>query len=177
MATDYRRRWATEEAAVSHFEKVRWGDTPVCPYCQSERLSAHASKDKRVPRRQCQDCHRAFSATVGTVLKGSHVLMRSWLLAIAALTRDGDSLSVAQLSRDLQLPYKTVWSMVARLREAMKDDEVREFFNRLMQPDVANDNTQQVRVFHQGSVEVNEPVKWGEIDALLAGRSGSDPRP
>ena len=120
MATDYRRRWATEEAAVSHFERVRWGDKPACPYCGSDRLSAHASKDKRVARRQCQSCHRAFSATVGTVLKGSHVAMRSWLLAIAALMRDGDGLSVAQLGRDLKLPYKTVWSMVARLRTAMR---------------------------------------------------------
>ena len=27
------RRFPTPEAATAHLEKVRWGESPTCPYC------------------------------------------------------------------------------------------------------------------------------------------------
>lgn len=161
MATDYRRRWATEDAAVSHLENVRWGDHPTCPYCSSDRLSAHASKDKNVPRRQCQECHRAFSPTVGTPFHGSHVSIRNWLLANAALHEDGGKLSIANLGRTLDLPYKTTWSMVARLRTAMRNDpDAAAFLKRLVEAPARKP-------------DASTPIIWGGLDKLLARRGSA----
>src|SRR5690348_2550934 len=116
------RRWPSPEAAMAHLEKVRWGGKPVCPYCGSAKTCPHASKDKSLPRWQCQECHRAFSATVGTIFHHTHLPLNTWFLALAIMLNAKKNVSNAQLSRDLGLPYKTAWSLALRIREAMARD-------------------------------------------------------
>jgi transposase-like protein len=116
------RRWPTQEAALAHLEQVRWDGKPVCPYCSSDRTCVHASKDKKLPRWQCQHCHRAFSVTVGTIFHNSHLPLQTWFLAIALMFNDKMGISNAQLARDLDLPYKTAWSLAQRIRRAAATD-------------------------------------------------------
>ena len=35
------KKFPTEESCIKHLEKIRWGDKPVCPYCQSQKISQH----------------------------------------------------------------------------------------------------------------------------------------
>jgi len=133
------RRWPSQEAAVAHLEQVRWGGRPICPYCLSDRTCVHASKDKKLPRWQCQTCHRAFSVTVGTIFHHSHLPLQRWFLAIALILNAEKGVSNAQLARDLDLPYKTAWSLAQRIRVAMATDP------------------EQSRLFH-GIVEMDEPL-------------------
>lgn len=137
------RRWPTQEAAVAHLEQVRWGGRPVCPYCSSDKTCVHASKDKKLPRWQCQDCRRAFSVTVGTIFHHSHLPLTTWFLAIALMLNAKKGLSNAQLARDLDLPYKTAWSLAQRIRVAMATDP------------------EQNRLFH-GIVEMDETFVGGK---------------
>jgi len=115
-------RWPTQETALTHLEKVRWNGRPVCPYCKSDKACIHASKDKSLPRWQCQDCHRAFSVTVGTIFHHTHLPLQTWFLAIAIMLNAEKNVSNAQLARDLKLPYKTAWSLTLRIRTAMLTD-------------------------------------------------------
>lgn len=119
----YRRRWPTDAAAAAHFERLRWGRELKCPYCGDPRVHWHASKDKRLPRRQCQRCKKAFSSTVATAFQGSHLPIRAWVLALASIQQDKHSLSIAELSRQISLPYKTTWILVAKLRKMLASQE------------------------------------------------------
>lgn len=116
------RRWPDQETAMAHLERVRWGGRPICPYCGSDKVRVHASKDKKLPRWQCQDCHSAFSATVGTIFHHTHLPLQTWFLALAIMLDAKKSVSNAQLARDLGLPYKTAWSLALRIRQAMLTD-------------------------------------------------------
>jgi transposase-like protein len=136
-------RWPTQESAIAHLEQVRWGGRPICPYCQGDKTCVHASKDKKLPRWQCQDCHRAFSVTVGTIFHHSHLPLQTWFLAIALMLNAKKGVSNAQLARDLSLPYKTAWSLALRIRSAMLTDP------------------EQNRMFH-GIVEMDETYIGGK---------------
>lgn len=137
------QRWPDHEAAMKHLEKVRWSDRPVCPYCKSAKICSHASKDKTLPRWQCQDCSRAFSATVGTIFHHTHLPLNKWFLALAIMLNAKKNVSNAQLARDLGLPYKTAWSLALRIRTAMITDPA------------------QKRLFH-GIVEMDEVYIGGK---------------
>ena len=137
------KRWPDQETAMSHLERVRWGGRPLCPYCKSDKVCSHASKDKHLARWQCQDCHRAFSATVGTIFHHTHLPLQTWFMAMALMLNAKKNVSNAQLGRDLNLPYKTAWSLCLRIRTAMLTD-----------PD-------QKRLFH-GIVEMDETYVGGK---------------
>ncbi len=130
------KRWPDQESAMAHLEKVRWGGHPTCPYCKSDKVCVHASKDKTLPRWQCQTCTRAFSATVGTIFHHTHLPLQTWYLAIALMLNAKKNIANAQLARDLDLPYKTAWSLALRIRTAMLNDPAQErFFTGIVEMD------------------------------------------
>lgn len=149
------RRWPDRETAMAHLEKVRWNGNVVCPYCGSEKTCTHASKDKTMARWQCQECTRAFSATVGTIFHHTHLPLNTWFIALAIMLNAKKNVSNAQLARDLGLPYKTTWSLALRIRSAMMSDPA------------------QRRLFH-GIVEMDETYVGGKPrkgNGPLKGRS------
>lgn len=113
----------TQEQAVEYLEKVRWKGRPVCPYCKSEAVGRHASGDRKATRWQCRDCHRAFSAMVGTIFHGTHIPLRDWFLVLALMLNAKKSASSHQIARDIGKRQPTVWSMMHRIRVAMEDDQ------------------------------------------------------
>lgn len=103
--------------AVAHLERVRWGGTPRCPYCDAERVSRHRERG-RDDRWQCRGCLKSFSVTVGTIFHRSHVDLKKWFRLISMM-RVQKSLSAAQAARDLEMRMPTVWSMMRRIRGAL----------------------------------------------------------
>jgi transposase-like protein len=128
----------TQEQAVEHLEKVRWHGRPICPYCKSETIYRHASGDRAGQRWQCQGCHRAFSATVGTIFHGTHMPLRDWFLVLALMLNAKKSASSHQIARDIGRRQPTVWSMMHRIRVAMEHDQ---FHNELLHGIVEMDET------------------------------------
>lgn len=115
------RRFPTKEAAIAHLEQVRWPHGPECPLCGSTSTARHAEKGQ-ADRWQCWDCKRSFSATVGTIFHNSHVDLQRWFLLIALMLNAKKGLSASQAARDLETRRPTVWSMMHRVRAALKDD-------------------------------------------------------
>lgn len=115
------RRWPTREACIQHLERVRWGDSPTCPYCASDKISRHREA-LRDDRWQCQGCKRSFSVTVGTIFHKSHIDLQRWFLLISLMMAAKKGLSSMQAARDLEMRQPTVWSMMHRVRAAMVDD-------------------------------------------------------
>ena len=117
------RRFPTKEDCLNHLEQVRWGETPCCPYCKSEKVSRKKEKEQR-NRWQCSLCRKSFSVTVGTIFHNSHVDLQRWFLLIALMFSAKKGLSAMQAARDLEMRRPTVWSMMHRIRKAMMDDGV-----------------------------------------------------
>jgi transposase-like protein len=128
----------TQEQAVEHLEKVRWHGKLICPYCKSETIYRHASGDRAGQRWQCQGCHRAFSATVGTIFHGTHMPLRDWFLVLALMLNAKKSASSYQIARDIGRRQPTVWSMMHRIRVAMEHDQ---FHSELLHGIVEMDET------------------------------------
>ena len=108
----------TEKQAETYFRKIRWADTngkPICPSCGS--LRHYDLKTRKVWK--CKDCGKQFSVTSGTLFSGHKLPLRTYLFAIALFTNGAKGMSALQLSRDLQVQYKTAFVLQHKFREAL----------------------------------------------------------
>lgn len=122
-------RFHDEDAAREHLESIRWPNGPVCPHCgASGRIcritsqSQEKGKGARPGLLFCGDCRKQFSVTVGSVFESSKVPLHKWVLATHLICSSKKGISSHQLSRTLDVTYKTAWFMSHRIREAMKPD-------------------------------------------------------
>ena len=112
-------RFTNEEAARKHLEKLQWPDGPICPHCGTiDRASS--IKGGRKGLWFCNACRMQFTVTVGTVFERSKIPLHTWLYANHLLCSSKKGISSHQLSRMLEVTYKTAWFMSHRIREAMK---------------------------------------------------------
>ena len=112
------KQFPTQESCIKHLEAARWGDTPVCPYCQSTNTN---SLDKEL-RHHCNGCRKSFSVTVGTIFHDTKVPLQKWFLLISLMMNAKKGLSACQAARDLETRRPTVWSMMHRVRKSMVDN-------------------------------------------------------
>jgi transposase-like protein len=113
-----------EEAARAQLEAIRWPDGPFCPICGSfDRIKATATPNKAKGGGwyHCMDCRRRFTVRVGSIFHRSHVPTYKWLLAFRLMNSSKKGYSALQLSRDLNVDYKTGWFMEHRIRECMDE--------------------------------------------------------
>lgn len=123
----------TEEAAIAHFTAIRWKNGAFCPFCGSIRV--YHFSDKR--DHKCGDCRKRFSIKVGTVMEGTKIEVRKWLMAIWMLTSHKKGIASTTLARDLGVTQKTAWFMLHRLRHAARTRS----FNRPLKGEVEADET------------------------------------
>jgi transposase-like protein len=108
----------SDEEAYDAFKAIRFatnGGEAFCPKCGSVALY-------NLPRRKmwrCKECPCQFSVTSGTIFAGRKLSVRDILAAIAIFTNGAKGMSALQLSRDLDVQYKTAFVMAHKLREAM----------------------------------------------------------
>ena len=105
--------------AFELFKSVRWSDTdgkPVCPCCGS--IEKHYFLKTRMQFR-CKECFHTFSVTSGTIFASHKKPLKIYLLAIALFTNAVKSISALQLSRDLDVQYKTAWVLSHKIRESL----------------------------------------------------------
>ena len=124
LATVFRM---TELQAFKAFRKARWPDSggaiPWCPHCGTEggyQMKA-ATGQKFSNRFRCKQegCRRDFSVTSGTILANRKLPFRTILQAIALSTQSAKGKAALQLSRELDVQYKTAWVLSHKLREAV----------------------------------------------------------
>jgi transposase-like protein len=115
--------FTNEAAARKHLERLCWPNGPVCPHCgESEKITKLKGKIHRPGLYQCNACRKSFTVTIGTIFEDSHIKLHKWLYAFSLMTSSKKGISAHQLSRMLEVTYKTAWFMAHRIREAMKPD-------------------------------------------------------
>src|SRR5579863_1597114 len=110
-------RMADAEAADA-FRQIRWSRTngePNCPRCGC--LGVYSYQTRALFK--CKACDHQFSVTSGTIFAGRKLPLRTILLAIAIFVNGAKGHSALQLSRDLDVQYKTAFVLQHKLREAL----------------------------------------------------------
>ena len=109
-----------DEDAFQFFKELRWGTSEkvVCPHCGT--VNTHYFIKTRHQWR-CKDCHRTFSVTSGTVFAFHKLPIKLYLIAIAIFTNAVKGLSALQLSRDLDVQYKTAFVLAHKIRESLME--------------------------------------------------------
>jgi transposase-like protein len=115
----------SEDEARAYFEAIRWPNGPQCPHCESDKWIKLKGKTVRPGLYKChnEECEKQFTATVNTVLEGTHLPIRTWLMAFAYLCNAKKGVSALQLQRALGLgSYKSTWHLTHRIRHAMSKE-------------------------------------------------------
>jgi transposase-like protein len=97
---------------------IRWASTngePVCPVCGCLAIYGYKSR----PIFKCQGCEHQFSVTSGTIFASRKLPVRDYLMAVAIFVNGAKGHSALQLSRDLNIQYKTAFVLSHKLREAI----------------------------------------------------------
>src|ERR1700730_2620313 len=109
-----------EDKAREFLEVSRWPDGPVCPFCgQLETVAKLGGKSMGPGWYYCSDCRDKFTVRVGTLYGRSHIPLYKWLFATHLIISSKKGMSALQLSRMLDLSYKSAWFMCHRIREGM----------------------------------------------------------
>lgn len=108
----------TEADAWLTFVKLRWGslDEQICPQCGVCRKHAFIRTRKQWA---CKDCGHRFSVTSGTVFANHKLGFRVILAAVALFVHAAKGMSALQLSRSLDVQYKTAYVLFHKLRESL----------------------------------------------------------
>ncbi|MGP8162838.1 MAG: IS1595 family transposase, partial [Acidimicrobiales bacterium] len=134
------QRIPDESAAYEFMEELRWHSRPVCPHCGS--ISEHyfltprnggriSSRGKVSNRRlwKCCDCRKQFSVLTGTIMHGTHVPVRTWVLVIFEMVSSKNGVASREIERKYGLSPKTAWFLLHRIREGMRRDPVASLFS------------------------------------------------
>ncbi|HEX8667207.1 MAG TPA: IS1595 family transposase [Allosphingosinicella sp.] len=127
---DLTRFLADEAAAQQALANLRWPNGVECPLCHGGkkvyevkyvRRDARTGEVKPSVRKQwkCGACRKKFSVTTGSIFEGAHTPVGKWIYAIHLMCSSKKGVSANQLSRTLEISYKSAWFMCHRVREAM----------------------------------------------------------
>jgi hypothetical protein len=107
-----------EEAAYQTFKAIRWAENDgeaVCPHCGCVETYEITTRRKF----KCAGCYHQFSVTSGTIFASRKMAFVDLLAAICIFVNAVKGLSALQLSRDLDVQYKTAFVLSHKLREAL----------------------------------------------------------
>ncbi|HEX3747673.1 MAG TPA: IS1595 family transposase [Bryobacteraceae bacterium] len=108
----------SEQEAFEAFRALRWSDTngaPVCPRCACAAVYQYKARSIF----KCKGCNKQFSVTTGTIFASHKLPLRDILAAIAIFVNGAKGHSALQLSRDLDVQYKTAFVLSHKIREAL----------------------------------------------------------
>ena len=133
---DFRASFPDEESAIRYYESVRWANGVVSPFDETSKV--YKCKNGKY---KCKNTGKYFTYRTGTFFANSKLGMRDWLYAIIMIANRKNAISSYQLADDLDIPQKTAWNMLHRIRTAK-----------------ANENNQKL----SGDVEIDETFVGGK---------------
>jgi transposase-like protein len=112
----------TDDQAFDLFRSIRWAETEgdaVCGKCGG--CECYTFKARRIFK--CKACGSQFSVTSGTIFASRKMDLRDILAAIAIFVNGAKGHSALQLSRDLDVQYKTAFVLSHKIREALAAEQ------------------------------------------------------
>ncbi|MBU2588292.1 MAG: IS1595 family transposase [Alphaproteobacteria bacterium] len=126
-----------EAKAFDYLESIVWAGGIVCPHCgvvggrvydlSGVRSKASAKNPEGKVRhglKKCGECRKQFTAKVGTVFEHARLPLTKMLQAVHLIVSSKKGISAHQLSRVLEVQYKSAWFLAHRIREAMRSGDL-----------------------------------------------------
>jgi transposase-like protein len=110
----------SDEEAYDAFKAIRFsenGGEAFCPKCGA--IDLYGLPRRKMWRCKAKECGCQFSITSGTIFGSRKLSIRDILAAIAIFTNGAKGHSALQLSRDLDVQYKTAYVLSHKIREAI----------------------------------------------------------
>lgn len=123
-----------EDKAYQTFRQLRWPETEgeaVCPRCGCVETYNIATRR----RFKCVACLHQFSVTSGTIFASRKLSYTDLLAAIVIFVNGAKGVAALQLSRDLDVQYKTAFVLAHKLREAMAREQATVQLNGIVEID------------------------------------------
>jgi transposase-like protein len=115
-ATEFEKRFATEEDCRAYWIEARWGGKPACARCGS----TYVWPIRDGTTFECRDCDHQTSLTAGTVLEKTRKPLKVWFRAVFEISTRRTGISAMDLMRIMGFgSYKTAWSWLHKLRAAL----------------------------------------------------------
>ena len=108
-------RFESEQNAMEYIESRRWPDGRVCPECSSKETSK--ASHKTMPY-WCKPCRKYFSVKTGTLMEGSRIEYKKWLMAIYQLSTSLKGVASTKLGNEIGVQQGTAWYLNHRIRTA-----------------------------------------------------------
>jgi transposase-like protein len=110
----------SEAACADYLFQIKWPNGFVCPRCNHPHY--YKTTTRRLPLYECARCHHQASLTVGTVMEGSRTPLQKWFIAFYRLAQP-HSINAFQLKQEIHVTYKTAWSMLHKIRHALREED------------------------------------------------------
>ena len=108
----------SDDETLSILSALRWrsNNEQVCPKCRVKHQAYFISTRKQW---RCKHCKHTFSITSGTIFANHKLPLQTYLFAIALFVNAVKGISACQLSRDLNVQYKTAFTLAHKIRESL----------------------------------------------------------
>jgi len=116
---------AAEKAAINYFIRIRYGGILTCPYCKAVVKVYRYRQVKKLCH--CKNCNNSFSPFTGTIFEKSTTPLWKWLYAIFLFIDDPGGVAALHIQRKIKVTYKTAFRMLHKIREAMRNGELKAF--------------------------------------------------
>lgn len=112
------REIETEEDAREWVWKCRFGGKAfLCSSCGTEDYWQHQSRPEI---RQCTSCRKQVRVRAGTIFEHSKMPLLTWIKAIGFVMQGKRGMAAEELRRHLGRRYATVWGMLQKMREGLR---------------------------------------------------------
>lgn len=129
-----------EAKAFAFLESIVWAGGIVCPHCgvvdgrvydlAGVRSKPSVKSPEGIVRhglKKCGECRKQFTVKVGTVFEHARMPLTKMLQAVHLIIGSKKGISSHQLSRVLEVQYKSAWFLAHRIREAMRSGDLAPF--------------------------------------------------
>ena len=113
---EFMQRLPDEESAEAYLVQLRWRGNPVCPRCESHRVTT--TKNRKPQPFRCKDCREHFSVRTKTVMAQSNLTLHQFLYTIYLMSTHRKGISSLELARELGITQKSAWFLAHRIRKA-----------------------------------------------------------
>jgi transposase-like protein len=133
---DFYRHFPDSEACRNYLVQMRWNGMPTCTKCGNNQNNYYL-KTRKVYK--CSSCRKQFTVLQGTIFQSTKAALEDWFYAIFLFVegKGKDGLASTKLSRRIGVQQRTAWLMLQKIRETMKDENMKKVLSGIVECDEA----------------------------------------